>query len=88
MLQYRVFFQPSADRALKKLPDAVQRRIVAKVEMLAHDPRPSGVVKMSGGENLWRVRIGAYRVVYEIRDDRLVILVLRVAHRKDVYRGN
>jgi mRNA interferase RelE/StbE len=87
MSQYRVLFKSSADRALKKLPDAVQRRIVAEVEILAHDPRPSGVVKISGGENLWRIRIGTYRVVYEIHDDRLIVLVLRVAHRKDVYRN-
>ena len=54
--------------------------------MLAHDPRPTGVVKLAGDENLWRIRIGNYRVVYEIHDDRLMVLVLRVAHRKDVYR--
>jgi mRNA interferase RelE/StbE len=86
MSQYKVFFKSSADRQLRKLPDALQRRIVGKVEMLAHDPRPPGVVKLAGDENLWRIRIGNYRVAYEIHDDRLIVLVLRVAHRKDVYR--
>jgi mRNA interferase RelE/StbE len=86
MHQYRVLFKTSADRSLKKLPDNIQRRIVAEVEMLARNPRPEGVIKLTGVENLWRIRIGDYRVVYEIHDDRLIILVMRVAHRKDVYR--
>jgi mRNA interferase RelE/StbE len=84
--EYKVFFKSSADRQLRKLSDALQRRIVGEVETLAHHPRPKGVVKLAGHENLWRIRVGDYRVVYEIHDDRLVILVLRVAHRKDVYR--
>jgi mRNA interferase RelE/StbE len=84
--EYRVFFKSSADRQLRKLSVAQQRRIVGEVEMLAGDPRPRSVVKLAGCENLWRIRIGNYRVVYEIHDDRLVVLVLRVAHRKDVYR--
>jgi mRNA interferase RelE/StbE len=87
MNRYRVFFKRSANRALKRLPIAVQQRIVAEVDLLAQTPRPPGVVKLSGAENLWRIRIGDHRVVYEIHDDRLIVLVLRVAHRKGVYRG-
>ena len=86
MARYEVFFAPSADRALRRLPVDAQRRIVLAVANLADEPRPPGVVKLAGGENLWRIRLGIYRVVYEIHDDRLVVLVLRVAHRKDVYR--
>ena len=86
MQKYRVFFKSSADRALQKLPHEMQRRIVGDVAMLAHDPRPAGTVKLADGDNLWRIRVGNYRMVYEIHDDRLVVLVLRVAHRKDVYR--
>ena len=86
MAKYRVIFKPSADRQLRKLPVDVQRRIVGDVESLARNPRPAGVVKLTGDENLWRIRIGDYRVVYEIHDDRLMVLVLRVANRKDVYR--
>ena len=85
MHKYKVLFKPSADRALQKLPHDVQRRIVGEVAMLAQilDRRgwsswPAMII--SG------IRIGNYRVVYEIHDDRLVVLVLRVAHRKDVYR--
>jgi mRNA interferase RelE/StbE len=86
MTKYKVLFKSSADRALKKLPQDVQRRIAGEAALLANNPRPAGVVKMAGDENLWRIRIGDYRVVYEIHDDRLIVLVLRVAHRKDVYR--
>jgi len=84
--KYKVFFKSWADRQLRKLPDALQRRIVGELETLAHNPRPRGVVKLAGHENLWRIRVGDYRVLYEIYDDRLVILVLRLARRKDVYR--
>lgn len=83
---YKVFFKPSADKALRKLPLDVQRRIVAAVDGLAIEPRPHGVVKLAGDENLWRVRVGEYRIVYEIHDGQLIVLVLRVAHRRDVYR--
>ena len=86
MTKYKVLFKRSADRALKKLPQDVQRRIAGEAALLANNPRPAGVVKMAGDENLWRIRIGDYRVVYEIHDDRLIVLVLRVAHRKEVYR--
>jgi mRNA interferase RelE/StbE len=86
MARYAIYFKPSADRQLRKLPLDVQRRIVAAVEALAGNPHPPGVVIIAGDDNLWRIRVGDYRVVYEIHDDRLIVLVLRVAHRKDVYR--
>ncbi|NOS99118.1 MAG: type II toxin-antitoxin system RelE/ParE family toxin [Phycisphaerales bacterium] len=86
MGRYAVSFKPSAERTLRRLPKGVQRRIVSAVDSLADDPRPSGVVKLRGDTNLWRIRVGDYRAVYEIHGDRLVVLILRVAHRKDVYR--
>jgi len=86
MSPYKVFFKASADRQLRKLPVALQRRIVSEVALLARNPRSRGVVKMAGCDNLWRIRVGDYRVVYEIQEGRLIVLVLRVAHRKDVYR--
>ncbi len=85
-LPYKVIFKPSADRALSKLPVEAQRRIVRAADALAVEPRPHGVVKLAGDENLWRVRVGEYRIVYEIHDGQLIVLVLRVAHRRDVYR--
>jgi mRNA interferase RelE/StbE len=84
---YTVFFTPSADKALRRLPETVQRRIVAAVEDLQDNPRPPTSVKLKGEEDLWRIRVGEYRVVYTVRDYELTVLVVRVAHRKDVYRG-
>ncbi len=85
--RYDIYFKPSAERELRRLPEDQQRRLVAEVELLAFDPRPVGVVKMAGAENLWRIRVGRYRVVYEICDREVEILVLRIGHRKDVYRA-
>jgi mRNA interferase RelE/StbE len=63
MPQYTVEFKPSADRALKRLPDAVQRRIVAATERLAENPRPAGAVKIQGETRMYRVRVGDYRIL-------------------------
>lgn len=86
MPKYRVELKASADREMQRLPVEVQKRLVRALELLAEDPKPVGVVKIQGDDNLWRIRVGAYRIVYEIHDNRLVVLVLRIAHRKDVYR--
>ena len=85
-MQYELIIKPTAEKSLDKLPRPTRRRIVDAMKELRNNPRPAGVVKLAGDENLWRIRIGDYRVVYEIHDDRLIVLVLRMAHRKDVYR--
>lgn len=85
-MRYAVQFKPSAHKALMKLERAVQRRLIQAADALADDPRPPGVEKLKGDDNLWRVRVGTWRTVYEIHDRRLIVLVLRVAHRRDVYR--
>ena len=87
MPKYHVIFAPSADKAHRKLPEAVQKRIAAAARDLADEPRPRGCIKLKGEDDLWRIRVGDYRVVYTIEDDKLVVLVVRVAHRKDVYQG-
>ena len=87
MAHYRVDFTPSADKALRKLPQSVQIRIATAARNLREEPRPRGCVKLKGEEQLWRIRAGDYRVVYTIEDDELIVLVVRVAHRKDVYQG-
>ena len=86
MSRYAVEFRPRALRALRKLPEAAQRRLLSAIEALADDPRPSGVKKLKGGEGIYRVRVGTYRVLYQIRDDVLLVLVTDVGHRRDVYR--
>jgi mRNA interferase RelE/StbE len=87
MAQYAVRFKQSADKALRKLPEAVQKRIAAAAKDLRNNPRPRGCVKLEGADDLWRIRVGDYRVVYAIEDDELIVVLVRVAHRKDVYRG-
>jgi mRNA interferase RelE/StbE len=82
----KVLFEPSAVRELGKLARDVQVRIMARIEALAKEPRPAGVKKLEGMKELYRVRAGDYRVVYQIQDERLVVLVVRIAHRREVYR--
>ena len=83
---YRIEVAPAAVRQLRKLDHPARRRVQAAVELLAAEPRPPGAKKLVGGEGEWRVRTGDYRVVYEIQDQVLRVLVLAVGHRRDVYR--
>jgi len=85
-LQYRIEWKPSAARAFRKLPRQVQERIRPRVDVLASNPRPDGVKKLEGDENAWRMRVGEFRVVYEIHDAVLMVMVLRVANRREAYR--
>ncbi len=86
MADYRIIVKPSADKALRKLPLDAQIRLVAAMRALAADPRPPGVVKMRGAENQWRIRVGDYRLVYEIHDREITIYVLAIGHRREVHR--
>ncbi len=83
---YTVEFKPSAARALRRLPRDVQARIGETITSLAENPFPQGVKKLKGEENTYRVRVGDYRIVYDVDGAALIILVLRVGHRRDVYR--
>jgi mRNA interferase RelE/StbE len=83
---YSVEFLPSAARQLAKLDRSVQRRIARVINRLALDPRGRGIVKLQGAEDVWRIRVGDYRMLYQIADDRLVILVVAIGHRATVYR--
>ena len=85
-MAYEVVLMPTARRDLKRLPKKVQARLINAAHQLADDPRPPGVKKLAGDENTWRIRLGRYRILYEIHDKRLVVLVVRVGHRKDIYR--
>ena len=85
-MRCEIVIKPAAEKCLDKIPRPVRSRIADAMEELCDDPRPPDAVKLAARENVWRIRIGDYRVVYEIHDERLLILILRVAHRKDVYR--
>lgn len=85
-MAYRIEFAPRARRDLKKLPADVRSRITPHIDALAQNPRPSGVVKLSAEEDTYRIRVGAYRVVYEIRDAVLLVTIVKIKPRGDVYR--
>lgn len=84
-MTYRVSLSPSAARELRKFDPTVRRRIQAALDLLATEPRPPAATRLVGGSGEWRVRTGDYRIVYEINDDQLLVLVLRMAHRREVY---
>ena len=83
--RYRVELAPAADRQRRKLPVDVQKRIVRALEQLETDPRPPGVRKLQGEDNLWFFNDTATTEIYTIEDDRLLVLVVRVANRRDAY---
>lgn len=85
-MSYQVEFTPAAKRQIKKLIEPVQLAIVERLEQLAENPRPPGALKMQGAESLYRIRVGDYRIIYEIQDRTLLIAVVKVGHRGDVYR--
>jgi mRNA interferase RelE/StbE len=85
--RYSVEIARRAIKSIAKLPRQEQQRIRAAIDLLADEPRPPGCVALSGEDSAYRVRVGDYRVVYEVFDKRLVIQVVRVGHRRDVYRS-
>lgn len=83
---YRVVVLPSAARSLGRLPRNDLRRIAQVLDNLQVDPRPSGVVKLTGEADKYRVRVGRYRILYVIRDEIVTVTVVAIGHRRDVYR--
>ena len=84
-MSYALAFKPSAEKELRNLPREMIARIVPAIRELADDPRPHGCVKLSGSQS-WRIRVGTYRVIYDIADDARRIDVLHIGHRRDAYR--
>jgi mRNA interferase RelE/StbE len=84
-LPYRIEIAPAAERQIRKLETAVRRRVFQKIETLKSNPRPAGVEKLTGTD-LYRVRVGDYRIIYDIEDDVTRVLVLKVGNRKEVYK--
>ena len=85
-MAYALQFKPAALRQFEKLPRDTQKRIAAKIARLREDPFPAGCKKLVGLPDAWRIRSGDYRVVYQVRRETLLVLVLTVGHRRDVYR--
>jgi mRNA interferase RelE/StbE len=82
---YRIEVAPAAFRQLRKLDPAARRRVQAAIELLAEQPRPSRARKLTGGEGEWRVRTGDCRIIYEIHDHVLLVLVVAIGHRREIY---
>lgn len=85
MAAYKVFFRKSVWKDLELIPDKDLKKILKRIEMLSDDPRPSGSEKLTG-QDRYRLRQGKYRILYSIQDDELTVWVVKVGHRKDVYR--
>jgi mRNA interferase RelE/StbE len=83
---YKIIVSPIAAKSLKSLPQNMKKRIDAKISALAKNPRPADVKILRGELGLFRVRVGDYRIIYKIKDDRLLVLIVKIGHRKDVYR--
>jgi len=86
MPDYTITFAQSTRKELERLSTSVVNRIFPKIEALAQNPRPPGCRKLRGFENLWRIRIGDYRVVYQVFDEELVVDIVAVRHRSQAYR--
>ena len=84
-MSYQIFILPRAQKELAAVPKGTYERVRDAIRSLAHDPRPPGCLKLSGREG-WRMRVGAYRVLYEIDDQQKSATVLHIGHRRDVYR--
>lgn len=85
-MRYQIEFSRQADRQFRNLPSQIQQRLKLRIDSLATTPRPHGSEKLSGADQLYRIRVGDYRLVYTVEDNRLLVLVVKVGHRREVYR--
>jgi mRNA interferase RelE/StbE len=85
-MTYVVQVVPSALKALQRLARPDQHRISKAIESLTQSPHPAGSKKLAGEENYWRIRVGDYRVIYTTEHGKLLVLVVKIGHRRDVYR--
>jgi mRNA interferase RelE/StbE len=85
-MTYRIEVKPQAEKALARTPHPHRRRIARAIDALARAPRPSGCVKLVGADDVYRIRVGDYRILYQVMDKVLIIHIIRIGHRKDVYR--
>lgn len=85
-MTYRVELTSAAARQVRKLTRPVRDRVLTAIEALAEEPRPRGSRKLAGEETAWRIRIGDHRVLYDVVDEVVTVTVVRVGHRREVYR--
>ena len=82
---YSVFLSRNAEKALKRAPTEIRERLLRTVKALKNNPRPDGVTKLKG-RDAWRVRVGEYRILYHIDNNEMVVVVIKIAHRREAYR--
>jgi mRNA interferase RelE/StbE len=85
-VNFTIVLLPAARRQFLNLPPSLRERLKPRIDALADNPRPHGVKKLTGQADYYRIRVGDWRIVYTIQDRQLIVLVLRIAHRSDVYR--
>ena len=86
MADYSVVFARSAGKELRSLDSPVALRILKRIEALSGNPRPAGVVKLEGAQDLWRVRVGEWRIIYRIADNERLVDITAIRHRREAYR--
>ncbi|HUZ45620.1 MAG TPA: type II toxin-antitoxin system RelE/ParE family toxin [Terriglobia bacterium] len=86
MTSYKILFKPSVEKDFSSLPKPMLVRVMARIELLAENPFPAGSVKLSGAERLYRLRVGEYRIIYEVDVKAKKVIVHFVRHRREVYR--
>lgn len=86
MAEYAITLARSARKELERLQPQLVSRIVSKIEALGAQPRPTGCRKLQGEENLWRIRVGSFRVIYAVYDSQMIVDIIAVCHRSDAYR--
>ena len=85
MANYKIYFRKSAAKELRNLANPIVQKVIKRIEALAIDPRPLGCEKLTGQE-FYRVRQGNYRIIYSVQDNELTVWVVKVSHRKDIYK--
>ncbi len=86
-MAYTIEFAPAAERQFIALPKPIQVTVLRRIEKLAATPRPHGIEKLKGMDDIYRLRSGNYRILYTIKDKNLIVLIIKIGDRKDVYRG-
>ena len=85
---YTIKFKPAAARKLLKFPKPIQVKLARKIDSLTINPYPQGTKKLKGSDDLHRLRVGDYRIIYQVKNDQLLILVVKIGHRKEIYRSS
>jgi mRNA interferase RelE/StbE len=85
-MTYQIEFANQAAKQFKTLPFQIQAQLKAKIDALSTNPRPYGVTKLAGEDDLYRIRSGDYRIIYTIQDQQLLVLIVKIGHRRDIYR--